>query len=86
MYLRKAKAEKECKNMARQLKAQKSKSLEEKANVVERMRVVFEREIDVAVSDVTMVLKGDLKKCNRGVACLQHTLGKSEVNFFLIHL
>jgi hypothetical protein len=82
MYMRKAKAEKECKNMARQLKAQKSKSLEEKANVVERMRVVFEREIDVAVSDATMVLKGDLKKCNRGVECLQHTLGKAEVNFF----
>jgi hypothetical protein len=39
------------------------------------------------VSDATMVLKGDLKKSNRGVECLQHTLGKSEViNFFSLHL
>jgi len=82
--MRKAKAEKDCKNMARQLKSQKSKSLEKKANFVERMRVVFEREKDVAVSDATMVLKGDLRKSNRGVECLKHTLWKSEVYYFEI--
>ena len=86
MYVRKAKAEKDCKNMARQLKAQKAKSLGEKANVVERMRAVFEREKDVAVSDATLVLKGDLRKSNRGVECLKHTLGKSEVRIFFITL
>ncbi len=84
--MRKAKAEKDCKIMARQLKAQKSKSLEEKANVVDRMRVVFEREKDVAVSDATMALKGDLRKSNRGVEYLNNTLGKSEVIIFFHYI
>jgi hypothetical protein len=42
--MRKAKAEKDNKKMARELKAHKAKSMEEKSNVVDRMRVVFERE------------------------------------------
>jgi hypothetical protein len=45
------------------------------------MRVVFEREKDVAVPDATFALKGDLKKSNRGVECLKHTLRKSQVFF-----
>jgi hypothetical protein len=68
--------------MARQLKAQKSKSIVEKTNGVDRMRVVFEREKEVAVSDATLGLKGDLSKSNRGVESLKHTLGKSEVFCF----
>jgi hypothetical protein len=43
------------------------------------MRVVFEREKEVAVSDATIALKGDLRKSNRGVECLKQTLWKSEV-------
>ena len=82
--MRKAKAEKDNKKLARALKAHKAKSMEEKSNVVERMRVVFEREREVAVSDATIALKGDLRKCNRGVECLKHTLWKSEVNCFEI--
>ena len=77
--MRKAKAEKDNKKMARELKAHKSKSMDEKKNVVERMRVVFEREKEVAVSDATIALKGDLRKSNRGVECLKQTLWKSEV-------
>jgi hypothetical protein len=52
--MRKAKVEKDNKKMARELKAHKAKSMEEKSNVVERMRVVFEREREVAVSDATI--------------------------------
>jgi hypothetical protein len=84
--MRKAKAEKDNKKMARELKAHKSNSMVEKSNAVERMRVVFEREKEVAVSDATIALKGDLRKCNRGVECLKHTLWKSEVIFFEITL
>jgi hypothetical protein len=36
----------------------------------------------VAVSDATFALKGDLKKCNRGVESLKYTLRKSEVFCF----
>ena len=79
LYIRKAKAEKDNKKMARELKAQKSKSLEEKTNVVERMRVIYAREKEVAVLDATIALKGDLRKSYRGVECLKHTLRKSEV-------
>ena len=82
--MRKAKVEKDNKKMARELKAHKAKSMEEKSNVVERMRVVFEREREVAVSDATIALIGDLRKCNRGVECLKHTLWKSEVICFAI--
>ncbi len=82
--MRKAKAQKDNKKLVRELKAQKSKSMVEKTNVVERMRVVFEREKDVAVSDATFALKDDLKKSNRGVECLKHTLCKSEV--FFLHI
>ena len=80
--MRKAKVEKDNKKLVRELKAQKANNFEEKTKVVERMRVVFEREKDVAVSDATFALKGDLKKCNRGVESLKYTLRKSEVFFF----
>ena len=82
--MRKAKAEKDNKKMARELKAHKAKSMEEKTNVVERMRVVFERDKEVAVSDATIALKVDLRKSYRGVECLKHTLWKSEVIFCYI--
>ena len=67
--------------MTRLLEAQKSKSIEEKIVVVERMRRVFERDTAVAVSDATVRLEGDLKKTIRGVTCLKSTLGKKEVKF-----
>jgi hypothetical protein len=82
--MRKAKVEKDNKKMARELKAQKANSMVEKSNVVERMRVVFQREKEVAVSDATIALIGDLRKSNRGVECLKNTLWKSEVLFFYI--
>ena len=82
--MRKTKAEKQCKNMTRLLEAQKSKSIEEKTAVVNRMRKVFERDTAVAVSDATVRLEGDLRKSNRGVECLKHTLWKSEVFFCYI--
>ncbi len=82
--MRKAKADKDNKKMACELKAHKANSMVEKSNVVERMRVIFEREKEVAVSDATIALKGDLKKSNRGVECLKHTLWKSEVIFLEI--
>jgi hypothetical protein len=47
---------------------------------------VFEREKDVAVSDATMVLKGDLRKSNRGVECLKKTQGKSEVKIIFHYI
>ena len=81
LYVRKTKAEKQCKNMTRLLEAQKSKSIEEKTVVVNRMRKVFERDTAVAVSDATVRLEGDLKKTIRGVKCLKSTLGKKEVTF-----
>ena len=79
LYVRKNKAEKQCKNMARLLEAQKSKSINEKNVVVERMRKVFERDTAVAVADATVRLEGDLKKTIRGVTGLKSTLGKTEV-------
>ncbi len=81
LYVRKTKAEKQCKNMSRLLEAQKTKSIEEKTVVVDRMRKVFERDTAVAVSDATVRLQGDLKKTIRGVAGLKSTLGKTEVTF-----
>ena len=80
LYMRKCKIEKDCTNMARQLKAQKAKTNEERSKVVERMRMVFERKTAVAVSDATVLLQDDLKKSNRGVEGLKYILGKSEVN------
>ena len=82
--MRKAKVEKDNKKLVQELKSHKSKSMVEKTNVVERMRVVFEREKEVAVSDATLALEGDLRKSNRGVECLKHTLLKSEVFFLKI--
>ena len=82
LYVRKNKAEKHCKNMTRLLEAQKSKSIEEKIVVVDRMRRVFERDTAVAVSDATVRLEGDLKKTIRGVTSLKSTLGKKEVKFW----
>jgi hypothetical protein len=79
LYVRKQKAEKNCKNMTRLLEAQKSKSIEDKKVVVERMRRVFERDTAVAVSDATLRLEGDLKTTLRGVNCLKSTLGKKEI-------
>ncbi len=79
--MRKTKAEKQCKNMSRLLKTQKTKSIEEKTVVVDRMRKVFERDTAVAVSDATVHLQVDLKKTIRGVAGLKSTLGKTEVTF-----
>ena len=79
MYVRKAKAEKDCKKMSQRLKIQKAKSSEEKTVVVKRMREVLARDTAVAVSDATVRLEGDLKKSMRGVAALQLTLGKTEV-------
>ncbi len=84
MFTRKAKVEKYNKKLVRELKSQKFKSMVEKTNVVERMRVIFEREKEVAVSDATLALEGDLRKSNRGVECLKHTLLKSEVFFLQI--
>ena len=84
--MRKAKAEKDNKKMARDLKAQKANSMVEKSNVVDRMRVVFQREKEVAVSDATIALIGDLRKSNRGVESLKNTLWKSEVLFMLYYV
>ncbi len=84
--MRKIKVEKDNKKLVWELKSHKSKSMVEKTNVVERMRVVFEREKEVAVSDATLALEGDLRKSNRGVKCLQHTLLKSEVYLLKITL
>ena len=39
LYMRKCKIEKDCTNMARQLKAQKAKTNEERSKVVERMQI-----------------------------------------------
>ena len=82
--MRKNKAEKQCKNMARLLEAQKAKSFFEKKVVVERMRKVFERDTAVAVADATVRLEGDLKKTIRGVTGLKSTLGKTEVTIEII--
>jgi hypothetical protein len=84
LYVHKNKAEKHCKNKARLLEAQKSKSINEKNVVVERMRKVFERDTAVAVADATVRLEGDLKKTIRGVTGLKATLGKTEVTILII--
>jgi hypothetical protein len=86
LYMRKSKIEKDCTNMARQLKAHKAKTNEERSKVVERMRMVFERKTAVAVSDATVVLQDDLKKSERGVEGLKYILGKSEVHFAFVSL
>ena len=79
MYVRKAKAEKDCKKMSQRLKIQKAKSNAEKGGIVQRMRMVCERETAVAVADATVDMASDLKKSLRGVLVLKHTLEKSEV-------
>ena len=83
MYVRKAKAEKDCKNMSQRLRIQKAKSNAERGGIVQRMRMVCERETAVAVADATVHMASDLKKSMRGVLVLQHTLDKSEVILFL---
>ncbi len=79
--MRKSKIEKDCTNMARQLKAHKATTNEDRSKVVERMRMVFERKTAVAVSDATVLLQDDLKKSERGLEGLKYILGKSEVHF-----
>ncbi len=83
MYVRKAKAEKDCKKMSQRLKIQKAKSNAEKGGIVQRMRMVCERETAVAVADATVDMASDLKKSLRGVLVLKHTLDKSEVLLIL---
>jgi hypothetical protein len=84
LYMRKSKIEKDCTNMARQLKAQKAKTNQERSKVVERMQMVFERKTAVALSDATV--QDDLKKSERGVEGLKYILGKSEVHFAFVSL
>ncbi len=79
MNVRKAKAEKDCKKMSQRLKIQKAKSNAERGGIVQRMRMVCERETAVAVADATVHMASDLKKSQRGVLVLKHTLDKSEV-------
>ena len=83
MYVRKAKAEKDCKIMSQRLKIQKAKSNAERGGIVQRMRMVCERETAVAVADATVHMASDLKKSLRGVLVLKHTLDKSEVILIL---
>ena len=83
MYVRKAKAEKDCKNMSQRLKIQKAKSNAERGGIVQRMRMVCERDTAVAVADATVHMASDLKKSMRGVLVLKHTLDKSEVILIL---
>ena len=83
MYVRKAKAEKDCKKMSQRLKIQKAKSNAERGGIVQRMRMVCERETAVAVADATVDMASDLKKSLRGVLVLKHTLDKSEVILIL---
>ena len=82
--MRKSKIEKDCRNMARQLKAHKAKTNQDRSKVVERMQMVFERKTAVAVSDATVLLQDDLKKSERGVEGLKYILGKSEVHFAFV--
>jgi hypothetical protein len=67
LYIRNAKAETDCKKITQRLKGQKAKSSAEKEIVVDRMRMVCEREIAIAVSNATVHLASDLKKSKRGV-------------------
>jgi hypothetical protein len=76
LYIRKAKAEKDCRNMAKKLRKQKSLNSEERATVVARMRMVGERQTAVAVLEATLGLHSDLKKSKRGVESLKYTLQK----------
>ena len=85
LYMRKSKIEKNCTNMARQLKALKAQKAKtnldlERSKIVERMRMVYERKTAVAVSDATVLLQDDLKKSERGVEGLKYILGQSEVH------
>ncbi len=83
IYVRTAKAEKDCKNMSQRLKIQKAKSNAERGGIVQRMRMVCERETAVAVADATVHMASDLKKSMRGVMVLKHMLDKSEVRLIL---
>jgi hypothetical protein len=82
LYIRNAKVEKDFKKITQRLKVQKVKSSAEKEVVVDRMRMVCDRDIAIAVSNATVHLASDLKKSKRGVAGLQKTLGMSEVIYF----
>jgi hypothetical protein len=82
LYIRNAKVEKDFKKITQRLKVQKAKSSAEKEVVVERMRMVCDRDIAIAVSNATVHLANDLKKSKRGVEGLQKTLGMSEVIYF----
>jgi hypothetical protein len=84
MYIRKAKAEKDCKNITRKLKEQKAIKTKEKAAVVERMLQVCERNTAVAVSGATLELACELKQSKRAGEGLKHQLGKSQVYFLLL--
>jgi hypothetical protein len=84
MYIRKAKAEKDCKNMTRKLKEQKAIKTKEKAAVVDRMLQVFEQNTAVAVSGATLELAGELKQSKRAGEGLKHKLGKSQVYSLLL--
>jgi hypothetical protein len=79
MYIRKAKAEKDCKSMTRKLKLLKARRTADNARVVEKMQMKCERHTAVAVSDATVHLRNDLQKTIRGMETLKHNLGKSEV-------
>ncbi len=82
LYIRKAKAEKDCRNMTKKFREQKSINSEERAIVMARMRMVGERQTAVAVLEATLGLHSDLKKSNRGVESLKYTLQKLEVKYF----
>jgi hypothetical protein len=66
LYIRKANAEKIA-NITHTLKAHKAKSTAESVKVVQRMRMVCERETAVAVLNATAHLASDRKKSMRGV-------------------
>ena len=81
MYVQKAKAEKQVKQIAQKYKEQKLKSIAETSKVVERMQKVCERRTSVAVHDATVHLQRDLTTYKRGEKGLKYTLGKSKVHF-----
>ena len=83
IYVQKAKAEKQVKQITQKYKEQKLKSIAETSKVVERMQKVCERRTSVAVHDATVHLQRDLTTSIRGEKGLKYTLGKSKVHFCL---
>ena len=81
IYVQKAKAEKQVKQITQKYKEQKLKSIAETSKVVERMQKVCERRTSVAVHDATVHLQRDLTTSIRGEKGLKYTLGKSKVHF-----